>query len=112
MHELSVAQSMMSVVLENAVANNAQKINRIELVVGGLSGVAPDSLLFYFHALREGTIAKDAELVVTQVPATAHCVTCNADSSVGQYDFFCPVCNSPLTPRGGDELFVKDIEIE
>jgi hydrogenase nickel incorporation protein HypA/HybF len=112
MHELSVAQSMMSVALENAAANNAVKISRIELVVGGLSGVTPDSLLFCFQALREGTIAENAELVITVTAAIAHCAVCNSDFEVGMYDFFCPRCQNPVIPKGGDELFVKDIDIE
>lgn len=103
---------MMAVVMENAAANNAKKITRIELVVGKLAGVVPDALRFCFETLKEETIAKDAALIIHEVAATAHCATCNLEREVGLYDYFCPTCEGPVFPKGGDELNVKDIEIE
>jgi hydrogenase nickel incorporation protein HypA/HybF len=112
MHELAVAQSMMELVLEKAAHNGASQIKRIDLIVGNLSGVVPDALLFAFDALKNGTIAAGAELAVEETKAMAHCNACGADFEAGQYDFFCQKCGEPVTLKGGDELFVKSIEIE
>ncbi len=112
MHELSVAQSMMAVALENAAANNAKKILRIELVVGNMSGVSVDALRFAFDAVKADTIAGNAALVIQETAAAAHCAACGANFEAGQYDFFCPACGAPVLPKGGDELYVKELEIE
>jgi hydrogenase nickel incorporation protein HypA/HybF len=112
MHEMSVAQSMMELVFDNAALNNAKKITRVDLVVGNLSGVAPDSLAFCFDALKNGTIAGDAVLAIEEVSATAHCAECGGDFKVGAYEFNCPKCGGPIIPTGGKELSVRSIEIE
>jgi len=112
MHELSVAQSMMELVLEKAALNRAERVKRIDVTVGNLSGVVADSLLFCFDAIKAGTIAGGAELAIEEVSATAHCPACGADFTVGPYEFFCGKCGGPITPVGGDELFVRSIEVE
>lgn len=103
---------MMTVALENAAANSAKKILRIELVVGKMSGVSPDALRFAFDALKEDTIASGAALVIEETAAEARCGACGTNFEAGQYDFHCPSCGAPVFPRGGDELYVKELEIE
>ncbi len=112
MHELSVAQSMMTVALDNAAANNAKKIIRIGLVVGKMSGVSVDALRFAFDAVKADTIASGAELVIEETAADARCGACGNGFEAGQYDFQCPSCGAPVFPKGGDELYVKELEIE
>lgn len=112
MHELSIAESMMNVVLESAGANNASKVTRITIVVGNLSGVIPDSLLFCFDAVKNGTIANGAELVIEESYAKSHCHNCKNDFTVGRYDFACPNCGEIIFPLGGNDLYIKDIEVE
>ncbi len=112
MHELSVAQSMMNIVLDNAYANNASKVLKIEVVVGSQTGVVPDALRFAFDTLRQETIAADAELVITELKAAADCPACGAHNLAGQYTFFCSSCGAPIFPKGGDDLYIKELEIE
>lgn len=112
MHELAVAQSMMTVALENAAANNAKKIIRIGLVVGKMSGVSVDALRFAFDAVKADTIASGAELAIEETSADARCGACEKSFEAGQYNFFCPACGAPVFPKGGDELYVKELEIE
>lgn len=103
---------MMTVALENAAANNARKIMRIALVVGKMSGVSVDALRFAFDAVKADTIASGAELVIEETAADARCGACEKNFEAGQYDFFCPACGAPVFPKGGDELYVKELEIE
>ena len=112
MHELSVAESMVTVALENAAANHAKRIVRIGLVVGNMSGVSLDALRFAFDAVKADTIADGAELVIEETAAEAHCGACGTSFQAGQYDFRCPSCGAPVVPTGGDELYVKELEIE
>ncbi len=103
---------MMSVALENAAANNAKKILRIALVVGKLSGVSVDALRFAFDAVKADTIANGAALVIEETAADARCGACGNGFEAGQYDFLCPACGAPVFPTGGNELYVKELEIE
>ena len=103
---------MMALALENAAANNAKKILRIELVVGTMSGVSVDALRFAFDAVKADTIAGNAELVIRETAANANCTACGTNFEAGQYDFCCPNCGAPVFPKGGDELYVKELEIE
>lgn len=112
MHELSVARGMMDAALENAAANNAERILRITVVVGRMTGVSPDSLRFAFDALKPGTPAEGAELDIEESPAVAHCAACGTSFEAGQYDFVCRECGAPVRPRGGEELYVRELEVE
>ena len=112
MHELSIAESMMSVILENVKNKDFNKIHKVVIVVGKLSGVAADSLKFCFEAIKEATPVHDAELVVEEPPAVAFCAPCDKTLEAGPYDFFCPLCDHVLEIRGGKELYVKEVELE
>lgn len=109
---MSVAESMMELVFENAALNRAKRITRVEIVVGELSGVASDSLIFCFDALKSGTIARDAVLVVENIRATARCAACEQEFFAEPDEYFCRSCGCPVVKTGGMELSVRSIEIE
>ncbi len=48
MHELSITQSILSIVLEQAKTAKASKISEIDLTIGELSGVVDESVQFCF----------------------------------------------------------------
>ena len=60
MHEQSIVESLLSVVLKSAEQNQAERIVAINLVVGDLSGVVEDAVNFYFNFLARETIAAGA----------------------------------------------------
>jgi hydrogenase nickel incorporation protein HypA/HybF len=64
MHEFSIVQSLLEVIEEEAKRHKAQKVLRVELLVGVLSGVEPHLLELAFNTFKEGTIAEEALLVV------------------------------------------------
>lgn len=112
MHELSVAESMMDLVLENARENEAARVTKVTIVVGNLAGIVTDSLRFCFDAIKKDTMAEGAELLIEEVVATARCPECEKDFTVGQYDFACPRCQGVIIPSGGKELYLKNLEVE
>ena len=62
MHEQSIVESLLALVIENAEKAKANKILRIYLVVGELSGVVEEAVDFYFSFLTRDTFAQSGYL--------------------------------------------------
>jgi len=114
MHELSVTEGILSTVLAAADKAAARRVLAIDLVVGDLTGMVPDSIQFYFDLLSQGTIAAGAQLRFRQEPAIASCAACGNRFEVSPPLLpLCPACGSPrLEVTGGRRLQVESIEID
>ncbi len=111
MHEASIVESLLELVCQSAPAD--ARIRRVDVRVGLLTGVSPDSMRLYFEVMREGTACADAELEVTMAPLQARCAACGQDHSLREAVWLCPACGAyPLDFRNGDELHVSSIEVE
>ncbi|MGH7972007.1 MAG: hydrogenase maturation nickel metallochaperone HypA, partial [Limisphaerales bacterium] len=73
MHELSIMDSALTMVLERAQQAGAKRVHLVRLRIGALSGVVPDALQFAFEALVPGTLAESARLDIEDVPARFWC---------------------------------------
>ncbi len=119
MHELAITQSMLEVALKHARQAGAQRIGRIHLVVGDLSGVVGESVQFYFDIISRGTPAEGAELAFRRVPAGFRCRACGAEyeprsqAEAAELAWACPSCGE-VRPEvtGGREFMVESIEVE
>ena len=114
MHELAVTQNIVDISLDAARAADAVRIRAIRVAVGALTGIAPDSVQFYFEFLRRDTLAADAHLEIEIVPARATCGACGAEFAVvPPLDGCCPVCGgAPAQVVGGNDLLVASIEVD
>ena len=70
MHELSIADAIVRIACAHA---GERRIETVEVKVGHLRQVVPDSLAFAFTLVAEGTVAEGAELVLEVVPAAGVC---------------------------------------
>lgn len=112
MHELSVVESMVSVVLRHALKNKAEKVNKINLVLGEVSTVMEYPVRFYFDLVAKDTVAEDAELVFKRTPLMARCGDCGEQFKVVEFDFTCPECGGTDTEViSGREFQVESIEV-
>jgi hydrogenase nickel incorporation protein HypA/HybF len=112
MHELSVVESMVSVVLRHAEKNNATQVTKINLVLGEVSSVMEDPVRFYFDVISKDTIAEGAELSIRRTPLMARCGDCEKEFRVVDFDFTCPGCKGSETElTTGREFQVESIEI-
>jgi hydrogenase nickel incorporation protein HypA/HybF len=113
MHELSITQSMLDLVLKQAEEAGAEKVGKISLVIGEMTGVAARSVRFYFDFLSKGTPAEGAALDFKVIPTTAKCQNCHKEFELGEFDWTCPHCQSNnIEITGGKELFVESIEVD
>jgi hydrogenase nickel incorporation protein HypA/HybF len=112
MHELSVVESMMAIVLKHAGMNRAEKVTGINLVLGEVSTVMEYPVRFYFEMLAKDTVAEGARLSFRRTPLLAHCGSCGEDFKVEEFDFTCPGCGGLETEvTSGREFQVESIEV-
>ncbi len=113
MHEFSITQGILSVVLEQAEANQASKITKIDLTIGELSGVASECVELYFDVLSKDTIAAEASLSFHRLPLKLRCRNCDASFSPDTFDWACPDCRGQnVEIISGHECSVTSIEVD
>ena len=113
MHELSIAQSLMQLVLAEAEKANARKVLTVSLKVGELTGVVPDSLFFCFELLSKSTIAENAKIIIEKVPLRGYCSQCKDSFAITQNRYQCTTCgNTHIDLTSGRELQIDHLEIE
>lgn len=110
MHELSIAQGVVDICRQHA---EGRRVLAVTLEIGTLSGVVPEALEFCFEASTSGTLLEGARLDIDRVVATGFCRECDRTLPIDSYFDPCPLCGaSPLEVRSGEELRVKDLEVE
>lgn len=113
MHELSVVEAFLKVAIEHAEKEKAEKIVKINIVVGELSGVVDDSVDFYFTFLSKNTIASEAVIDFTSIKTSLKCRECGELFHPEKNNYACPKCTcQQVDIVGGRELYVESIEIE
>jgi hydrogenase nickel incorporation protein HypA/HybF len=112
-HELSIMDSALGAVIEQAKKAAARRVLLIRLRIGVLSGVVPEALEFAFEALTPGTIAEGAEMVIERVAARFWCAGCSREFEAAEMFAECPDCGSPSHElRAGREMELASMEIE
>jgi hydrogenase nickel incorporation protein HypA/HybF len=110
MHEMALAEGILSVVLDAA---DGQNVRRVCLQVGKLLMVVPDSLHFSFALAADGTPAAGAVLELEEIPARWRCKQCGTESILDLPPFHCRSCGaSEVEVVSGDELLVEAVELE
>ena len=112
MHELSICESLLAIIDDQASADSFSKVNRIRLEIGTLASVELQALHFSFDVVSKGGIADGASLEVIELPAKGWCDHCEKEVTVNERYDPCPSCGSHgMRITGGDELRIKDLEV-
>jgi hydrogenase nickel incorporation protein HypA/HybF len=113
MHELSVTEELLKVVLEHARKASAKQVLKVNVVIGDLTGFVSESIQFYFDILSKGTEAEKASLEITRIPSRVRCHDCKKEFQPDGGDWRCPDCAGFIEEvLGGRELYVESIEVE
>jgi hydrogenase nickel incorporation protein HypA/HybF len=114
MHELSIAQSLITEVQDALPVDcPPEQVRIIHLQVGALSGVVPEALTFAFECLAPDTPLADATLQIHTKPAFWVCQSCNAQWNSTQILDACPTCSGiEIRLSGSRDLSVRQVEIE
>ena len=112
MHEFGIMQSTLETAAQKTRAAGATQVHRLRLRVGKLSGVVPEALRFAFDALKEKTVAAQAELEMEEVTAACWCAGCAAEFESADLKYECPRCHQPSGDlRRGKEMELALLEI-
>ena len=113
MHELSITQGILDIALRHAEQANAQRITKLNLVIGELSTIVDDSVQFYWDIVSRDTIAAGAELHFERVPGILRCLACGHTFPLNGQDYTCPACgDKQVVTAGGDDFRLDSIEID
>lgn len=112
MHEVSIMEEAVSMAVKAARASGAQRVLKLRLRIGAMTGVVPDAMRFAFDIVCRDTIAAGAALEIEAVPATCWCPICDREFSPVQFPQECPAChNFSGELRRGRELEIAAVEI-
>lgn len=112
MHELSVCLALVQQVADIAREKNAIAIDRVLIKIGPLSGIEPELLRNAYPLAAVGTLAGDAELVISAAEIVVRCNVCGAESTVPANRLLCSACGDfRTTLLSGDELLLQSVEL-
>ena len=112
MHELSVCLSILDQVRSIAAKHSANKVHRIELKIGPLSGVEADLLRSAWPMASADTIAVDAELAIEEAEIVVRCNSCDVETPATPNRLVCGKCGDyHTTVTSGDEMILQRVEL-
>ena len=113
MHELSIAQEIISIAEQCYSSDENERVKSIKVKIGKLQNVLPDSLEFCFNALIQNSKMENAKMMIEHIPIKLECKSCADISEQEGFLFVCPKCgSSSINVISGNELTVSEIEFE
>ena len=112
MHELSICLALLDQVQGIAREHRAERVERIVLRIGPLSGVEGPLVQNAWPLAAAGTIAESAKLVIEPAPVRVQCRECGAETEAAPNRLVCAACGSLQTRlASGDELLLAHLEL-
>jgi hydrogenase nickel incorporation protein HypA/HybF len=116
MHEFGIAQSIVeAVMVESSRLKLGNRVTKVGLKIGDLSGVDVEALRFSFEAIVSGGELSSLGLDVEQLPHRRSCRGCEKEFEVDVNDFdaSCPGCGDVHSEfLSGDELEIAYLEVD
>lgn len=91
MHEMTVAQNVMTAILQEASRQGAKPIGA-KISCGKLYAINDELLRFAFDAIAKGTSCEGMKLEIELKPIQAHCTKCNKNYDIDISSPACPKC--------------------
>lgn len=117
MHELSLVQSLLSVIEEEMAKHGKETLVSVKVKHGRLAAVVPEALDMAFTVLTTDTPLAGARLDLEEIPVTLRCRACGHEFTpdAGSVPLApCPACGEELghTVLSGRELYIDYLELE
>jgi hydrogenase nickel incorporation protein HypA/HybF len=112
MHEMTVAQSLIEIISDEAAKNNAKPIS-VKISCGTLNPVNDEVLGFAFDAIAKDTLCEGVKLHVEHKPIRARCKNCDRKFDVNLSCPECPKCHGADFELQPDApLILEEIEFQ
>lgn len=113
MHEMGIALEIIDITRASIPPDMPDAVvARVNLKVGKLSAIVPESLRFCFEVAARETPLAGADLHIEEVPVTARCEDCTREWVITEPVFSCAACGSgKVKLLSGKELDIVSIEI-
>jgi len=112
MHELAICQALLRQVLEVAENRTSQRVGRIKLRIGPLSGVEPGLLKSAFPLVAAGTLCEGTIIEIEDIPVRIRCQICGSTSQTRLNRLLCTDCGAwRVTLISGDEMLLATVEL-
>ena len=112
MHELSIAQSIVDLIVQYVPDEKSSLVQSVKVKVGSQSGVVADSLEFCFTAITKETRFDGTRLDIESVPFVVWCDDCSSSFQNDDGTILCPLCGGGKTRVvSGTELQVVELEL-
>ena len=113
MHEYAIAENIIALVLEEAKSAGANKVIIINIIIGEISSVIPESVELYFEPLSKDTLLEGARLNFINVYAELKCNQCGKIYLKMKHGIECPDCRGVgVFTEKGREFYVESIEVD
>jgi hydrogenase nickel incorporation protein HypA/HybF len=112
MHELSIAQALVSEVETIRARESAREVTSVTVDIGALSGVDREALEFAFPLAAEGTAMARSALVIREIPAEVTCDGCGRRSAPDLANLCCGACGSgKVRLTAGRDIMIQSVEL-
>jgi hydrogenase nickel incorporation protein HypA/HybF len=113
MHEMGIALQIIEIATAAIPRHSGNvRVEKVNLKIGKLAAVVPESLRFCFDAAVKDTPLEGARLIIEGKPVVARCRDCNMDWTIDEPVFTCQNCGGgALEILSGRELDIESIEI-
>ncbi|MBI9109668.1 hydrogenase maturation nickel metallochaperone HypA [Maridesulfovibrio ferrireducens] len=115
MHEMSIAQSIHTIVLEELEKHPDATLKKVLVNNGALAGIVSEALTFGWEAITMDTPLQGSILVVNEIPIIVSCGSCQKEFTPNDRLYMpCPDCGLEIGHKvlQGKELQIEGIEIE
>lgn len=109
MHELSITQNIVAIVVEQS---QGAKVQKIVLEIGKLTAIMPDAIKFCFDICSQNTVLENANLEIRQITGLALCRQCGTEFVLEKPFGICNCGSVSFDLIAGEELLIKEIEVE
>jgi hydrogenase nickel incorporation protein HypA/HybF len=109
MHELAIVESIVAAVEERVAP---ARVSCVRLQIGRLAGVVPHAVRFCFDIAVRGTALEGAALEIDEIAGRGRCRRCGAEVAMASFLDFCPCGSAEIDLLAGQEMKVKEVEVQ
>ena len=109
MHELSICRSIVDIVNRNAAG---REVRAVHLQVGQLRQIVPDTLVYCWSLVNDGTLLAGSTLEVESIPAAIRCRSCAATTTISAPVLVCGSCSgADVEIITGEEFLLTTLDL-